>query len=229
MGESREPELHINHPLVISPRLSQLPRILNTMELKRESFSMLNTSGTPPDIERFAQTNNDYDVAEIRSVRQLLINLHRSARLNADVHYESLKHYESMNLKSNIMLLTISLIASVISPVLDNMKTSVSQIFTSASLTLIGGLGVILNRLGFQTKIEKHRQARESFIEIVDLIEMAMAYANEEEASRKYDFTHVLNEVQQIRHNLNKFAPPISDEVMEIVLDRMAATGILGI
>ena len=229
MTEHSSPERQVAHPLVISPRLSQMPRILNTLELKRESISLGIGSANHNDVHNFVDKTRtpsiEYDVEEIRSVRQLLVNLHKSARLNADVHYESIKHYERLNLKANILILVISMSSSIIAPIMDSMAHEQYMMFVSTSYAIIGGLGVILNRLGYQTKMEKHTQARESFIEIVDLIEMTMAYANEEGASQTYDFTHVLNEVQQIRHNLNKFAPPILDEIMSIVLDRMTDTG----
>ena len=197
--------------MILSPRLDNMNKILNTLEMKRDMITHTSES------KEIDKTNiikaNNYDISEIKNVKHLLMNLHKSAKMNSNMHYAALKYYTKRNIRANIGLMSLSLIGSVLSPILNKIDIEIEQIIGSIMLTIVGGLGVMINRLGYQTRIEKHRQSRESFAEIVDLIEMAMAYANEENISHTYDFTHVLNEVQQIRHNLNKYTPPIPDEI----------------
>lgn len=214
MDRPVSPQRLLQHPVVLSPKLTEGPHILNTLQLKRDSIT--------PTIERsVSQFIRHHSIDEIKGIKELLINLHKSSVLNSEIHYQCYKHYEQLNTKANIGLLSISLFASILSPILERYDHESNQLFSTVSLAMIGGLGVILNRLGYQTRIEKHRQVHESFVEIIDLIEIAMAYANEEGAgSSTYDMTHVLNEVRQIRHNLNKFAPPASNHIVERVIQQ---------
>lgn len=201
----------------ISNNFNTLPKILNTLEMKRDSIS-INIPDDSPKQERsnVILKSSNYNISEISNVKQLLVNLHRSSKFNANLHLSALKYYSKINSRCNIFLLSLSLLSSIAIPILSRVDSEAEQVVSSIMLTTIGGLGVILNRLGFQSKIEKHREARVSYTEIVDLIEMAMAYANDSDSN--YDFTYVLNEVQQIKHNLNKYTPPIPDNIEDDIL-----------
>lgn len=203
----------------ISNNFNTLPKILNTLEMKRDSIS-INIPDDSPQKERsnLILKSTSYNINEISSVKQLLVNLHRSSKFNANLHLCALKYYSKINSRCNIFLLSLSLLSSITIPILSRVDSEAEQVVSSIMLTTIGGLGVILNRLGFQSKIEKHREARVSYTEIVDLIEMAMAYANDSDGN--YDFTYVLNEVQQIKHNLNKYTPPIPDDIEDDVISK---------
>ena len=70
-------------------------------------------------------------------------------------------------------------------------------------------MNVVFNFLAFQQREEKHKQARDSYLQIVDSIEVALAYSHEEGADKKYDFNKVMGEVRQIRTSIVKNAPAI--------------------
>lgn len=196
---------------------NNLPKILNTLEMKRDAININIVDDSPKkESSNVILKSSNYNISEIYNVRQLLINLHKSSNFNAHLHSRALKYYSKINSRCNIFLLSLSLLSSIAIAILSRVDHEIEQVVSSIMLTTIGGLGVILNRLGFQSKIEKHREAVVSYTEIVDLIEIAMAYANDNDGN--YDFTYVLNEVQQIKHNLNKYTPPIPDNIEDDIL-----------
>jgi hypothetical protein len=192
--------------LPVPVNLAPSPKILNTLEMKRLAKSCYGTRRISID---------DYNIADLRSIKDLLLNLHKSAKLNSEMHFESLEYFIGLNTKANILLLVMSIMGSIAGPILENHAPEIHSIFNSIALSIVGGWGLIINKLNYQTQVEQHRQAKESYDEIVDLIEMAIAYANESEAYHNYDFTHVLNEVQHIRQDLNKFTQPIPRYVLD--------------
>lgn len=194
------------NPLPTVLNLLPSPKILNTLEMKKEAICSPLSRRTSID---------DYDIADLRSIKDLLLNLHKSARLNSGMHYGCLDYFLGLNTKANILLLLMSIVGSIMAPILEFQAPKVHSIFTSITLAIVGGWGLIINKLNYQAQVEQHRQAKESYDEIVSLIEMAIAYANESESSHTYDFTHVLNEVQHIRQNLNKFTPPIPSYILD--------------
>tara|TARA_B110000908_G_scaffold53834_1_gene65614 strand:+ start:7254 stop:7892 length:639 start_codon:yes stop_codon:yes gene_type:complete len=181
-------------------------KVLNTLEMKKDSFRLSAFSRRV--------SADDYNIADLNGVKDLLINLHKSAGLNSDMHFKSLDHFMDLNTKANISLLMGSVLGSIIGPILEVYIIDMHSTFSTITVAIVGGWGLIINKLGYQTRIEQHRQAKESYDEIINLIEMAIAYANESGSSQTYDFTHVLNEVQQIRRNLNKFTPPIPGSIL---------------
>ena len=201
-----EPDkLRILNPLPTPIELAPSPKILNTLEMKKDAVSSFSKR----------TSSDDYNIADLRGVKDLLINLHKSAKLNSEMHFGCIDHFTNLNTKVNISLLIMSVLGSITGPIVEaHSSVEVHTTFNSIILAIVGGWGLVINKLNYQTQVEQHRQAKESYDEIVDLIEMAIAYANETDLYHTYDFTHVLNEVQHIRQNLNKFTPPIPSNIL---------------
>ncbi len=77
----------------ISNNFHTLPKILNTLEMKRNSISINIPDDSPVKEQNVILKSSNYNINEISNVKQLLVNLHRSSKFNANLHLSALKYY----------------------------------------------------------------------------------------------------------------------------------------
>ena len=144
---------------------------------------------------------------QFKDIQSLLMKYRREGLLLSEIHSLASAYCRTRNQICTLTALTITLICSVTEPLLKD--CAVSGTFSTVSFAFIGGLNVVFNFLSFQQRTEKHKQSRDSYLAIVDTIEVSLAYSHEEGANAKYDFNKVLNEVRQIKNTITKNAPAI--------------------
>uniref|UniRef100_A0A6C0LLV1 SMODS and SLOG-associating 2TM effector domain-containing protein n=1 Tax=viral metagenome TaxID=1070528 RepID=A0A6C0LLV1_9ZZZZ len=158
---------------------------------------------TPEILEKTTKTSDSGE--EFKNPKALLNKYRKESSLLAEIHTKSSLYCESRNQFCTLFALTLSLLCSVVDPILQRYAEDIQKIFTTASFALIGGLNVMFNFLAWQQKSEHHKQARDAHRQIVEIVELAFAYS----AEKEYDFNKVLNEIRQIHTNLTKITPPI--------------------
>ena len=149
---------------------------------------------------------------EFKDPRNLLAKYRTESQLLSEIHNKSAEYCSSRNQFCTLFALTISLVCSVVDPILQRYAEDVQKIFTTVSFAFIGGINVMFNFLAYQQKSELHKQARDSHRQIVEMVEVTFAYSNSDE-SINYDFNKVLNEIRQIHTNLTKISPPIPSPI----------------
>ena len=148
-----------------------------------------------------------------RDVQALLLKYRKEALLLSEIHMTSSEFCRVRNQWCTLCALIVALVCSVIDPILQKYADGVQKVFTTVSFAFIGGLNVVFNFLAFQQREEKHKQARDSYLLIVDSVEIALAYSAEEDSDKRYDFNKVLAEVRQIKTAITKNAPTIPPSI----------------
>ena len=198
----------ISFKLDQSPLLKLNPTIKNNnlQSSTSPSFSNILVRSFQP---KLRQSNSSDSGEQFKDIQSLLAKYRKESLLLSDIHMMASEYCRCRNQFCTLTALIVSLVCSVVDPILQKYADDVQKIFTTISFAFIGGLNVVFNFLAFQQREEKHKQARDSYLQIVDSIEVALAYSHEEGADKKYDFNKVMGEVRQIRTSIVKNAPAI--------------------
>jgi len=159
------------------------------------------------------QSNSSESGEQFKDIQSLLLKYRKESKLLAEIHMLASEFCRTKNQHCTLVALMVALVCSVVDPILQKYADEIQKIFTTVSFAFIGGLNVIFHFLAYQQREEKHKQARDNYLQIVDNIEVALAYSHEENAEKTYDFTKVLTEVRQIKTSIAKNAPPIPPHI----------------
>lgn len=159
------------------------------------------------------QSNSSESGEQFKDIQSLLLKYRKESKLLAEIHMLASEFCRTKNQQCTLAALMVALVCSVVDPILQKYADEIQKIFTTVSFAFIGGLNVIFHFLAYQQREEKHKQARDNYLQIVDNIEVALAYSHEEGAEKTYDFTKVLTEVRQIKTSIAKNAPPIPPHI----------------
>lgn len=189
------PSSNVRSPLSPSPKLSSLsPGLFRTFQPKMISKTLKTIN--------MSDSENNF-----KDPKSLLIKYRTESLLLSEIHNKSSEYCFTRNQICMILSLTITLICSIIDIVLQKYKNT-QNFFTTISFIFIGTINVIFNFLAYQQKAELHKQVRDSYCQIVEMIEVTFAYTNSREVIC-YDINRVLGEIRQIHNNLTKITPPI--------------------
>ena len=159
------------------------------------------------------QSNSSDSGEQFKDIQSLLMKYRKESKLLAEIHMLAAEFCRTRNQICTLSALMIALLCSVADPILQKYADEIQKIFTTVSFAFIGGLNVIFHFLAYQQREEKHKQARDNYLQIIDSIEVAVAYSHEEDADKKYDFHKVLAEVRQIKTSIAKNSPPIPPHI----------------
>jgi hypothetical protein len=110
-----------------------------------------------------------------------------------------------------VAILVITLVTTLATNIIQDLIAPVwTTLVSNAALVLIAGLTAINNFLGFQKREVEHREARFGHLRVADLIDIAIA-CDDEDPEVTYDYSSVLEEVQEIHDNLKKMSVEIPD------------------
>ncbi len=179
---------------------------------RKNSVEYVVENGIPRKIEN--GNVNSITAMHIKSIKELLLEMGTNAKVQADLHNLAVSYCNKYNSKFSIVILSVSLISSVANPILEKYGKAIHVIFTTTMFALIGSLNVMYNYLAYSTRAEQHKHARDAFLQIVEVIDIAMA-VEQEKAGSADEFRQVMTEVQQLRHHLTSFCPELPSYIVE--------------
>ena len=153
--------------------------------------------------------------AEFKDPKALMCKYRTESLLLAEIHTKAAQYCDYRNTFCTLFALSVSLLCSVLDPILQRYAEDLQKVFTTASFALIGGLNVMFNFMAFQQRCEHHKQTRDAHRQIVEVVEVSLAYASTNTIGDDYDFTKILGEIRQIHTNLTKISPPIPSSIAQ--------------
>lgn len=147
---------------------------------------------------------------DIRDIRVLLIKYKKEAFLMSEIHMLSARYCRNNNQYCTIVALLLSILCSIANPIIiEYSSKQIHELFSSITFAFIGGLNVVFNFIAYQKRMEQHKQVQVYYIQIIDIVEHALAVSS----GVKYDFNKVLSDVRSIRNTIAKNGPPVPNHI----------------
>ena len=196
---STEPEPHYITEPVPSPTLTlnNHPIIENLKSLSTgPAYSTGVLKSLHPQLIKCTSSESE---EQLKDIHALLLKYRKESLLLSEIHMAASEYCANRNTYCTLIALTVSLLCSCTDPIIEGyFGCSVHKLFTTISFAFIGGLNVVFNFLAFQRREEKHKQTRDSYLQIVDMIEMALVITQEQNLNK------VMSDVKQMRNAILK-------------------------
>lgn len=153
--------------------------------------------------------------ARISGMRALLEQIRARHHAYAAMHTAASRSAAAYHRNFTVAILVITLITTLVTNVIQDLVEPLwTTLVSNVALALIAGLTSINNFLGYQKREVEHRDARNAHLRAADLIDIAIA-CDDEDPDVTYDYTSVLEEIQEIHDGLKKLTVGIPTWIAE--------------
>ncbi|GFR91545.1 hypothetical protein ElyMa_002595300 [Elysia marginata] len=139
------------------------------------------------------------------AMRRLLEKTRTRHHAYAAMHAAAGRSAASIHKNFTVAILTTTLVTTLATNLMqeDLIDPRWTTLVSNASLALVAGLTAINNFLGYQKRGAEHREIQNSHLGAAELIDIAIA-CDDENPNKVYNYTSVLEEIQEIHKHLKK-------------------------
>lgn len=151
------------------------------------------------------------------TIMKLLSKIKNNCLIQKEMHTESTHYCNRMELILTVVLVLVSLVFSIILPILEYYTTcDTSLILVTIAPVIISGLSVVFNGLGYPKKHQRHKDTAHEYQHISDMVEHAMCCINENVyyENSVHEVKYILSQIQNFKKHTDKSKPSIPKHIL---------------